>query len=81
MTTDSAASDVPRAGYDRKFLETYIDAPSLNPEQLADAVLVGDSPIIDYTHFSLTMSGSRCLARWVGWNIDGSRLDYCLPLT
>lgn len=74
MTADSAASDVPRGGYDKNFLTTCIDAPALNLEQLADAVLVDDSPVIDYTHFSLAMSRSRRLARWVGWNIDGATM-------
>ena len=30
MTTESAALDAPRDGYDKKFLETCIDAPALN---------------------------------------------------
>ncbi|MGR6902215.1 DNA/RNA non-specific endonuclease [Glutamicibacter creatinolyticus] len=74
MTTESAALDAPRDGYDKKFLETCIDAPALNPEHLAYSVLVDGSPIINYTHFSLTLSRSRRLARWVGWNIDGGSI-------
>ncbi|MGO1727957.1 MAG: DNA/RNA non-specific endonuclease [Glutamicibacter ardleyensis] len=30
------------------------------------------SNVIPYTHFSLSLSKSRRLARWVAWNIDGA---------
>lgn len=39
-----------------------------------DAVVWEGSTIVPYTHFSLSLSASRRLARWVGWNIDGADL-------
>ncbi len=39
-----------------------------------DAVLVDGDPVVPYTHFSLTMSASRRLARWVAWNVDGTAM-------
>ena len=41
-------------------------------EASKDAVLWEGSNIIPYTHFSLSLSKSRRLARWVAWNIDGA---------
>ena len=48
--------------YDEQFLGTPVAAPDDGTTRW------------DYTHFSLEMSASRRLARWVGWNIDGMRL-------
>ncbi|MEO6511943.1 MAG: DNA/RNA non-specific endonuclease, partial [Nocardioides sp.] len=48
--------------YDADFLGTPVAAPD------------GGTARWDYTHFSLEMSASRRLARWVAWNIDGLRL-------
>ena len=43
--------------------------------EVADDVLdVDGTTRWDYTHFSLAMSASRRLARWVAWNIDGLTL-------
>lgn len=64
----------PGMGYDPTFLGPWIAVPSLPANLAEDAVLVEGSPVIDYTHFSLTLSRSRRLARWVGWNIDGSSM-------
>lgn len=44
----------------------------LDAEALQDAVLWEGSNVIPYTHFSLSLSTSRRLARWVAWNIDGA---------
>ena len=33
-----------------------------------------DGPVLTYTHFSLVLSRSRRLTRWVAWNIDGETL-------
>ncbi|MHA7227593.1 DNA/RNA non-specific endonuclease [Glutamicibacter soli] len=63
------------AGFNPHFLTTTIDLPTANAEISEDLVQLDGSPIIDYTHFSLTLSRSRKLARWVGWNIDGSRMQ------
>jgi endonuclease G len=40
----------------------------------ADVLDVDGTMQWDYTHFSLAMSASRRLARWVAWNIDGLTL-------
>lgn len=63
-----------RFGYNPHFLNTLIEPPALPAEQAEDAVLLDGSPVIDYTHFSLTLSKARQLARWVGWNIDGASM-------
>lgn len=65
----------PCHGFDRSFLTTTLDVPTLNTEQEVEAVIIGGSPIIDYTHFSLTLSNTRKLAYWVGWNIDGTSMQ------
>jgi len=61
-----------RTGYDPDFIGPHIEPPALRDD--ADAVHVADSPIIKYTRFSVCLSKSRKLARWVAWNIDGSSL-------
>lgn len=38
-------------------------------------MIVDESAIIDYTHFSLALSSTRKLAYWVGWNIDGTSMQ------
>ena len=68
QTSDS----IPRSGYDQEFLGTSVALPSLDVEASQDAVLWEGSNVIPYTHFSLSLSKSRRLARWVAWNIDGS---------
>lgn len=52
--------------YDAQFLGPTVAVPTL--------VTGTDQPTWDYTHFSLSMSPERRLARWVAWNIDGLRL-------
>lgn len=69
-----AAAAVAAAGYDDGFLTTPIGVPTLEPGVLDDAVLVDGDPVVAYTHFSLTVSTSRRLARWVAWNVDGSSM-------
>lgn len=61
-------------GYDPLFTSTEAPRPWLSDEHYADAVRLGDSPMIPYTHFSVCMSRERRLARFVAWNIDGSRI-------
>lgn len=61
-------------GYAPGFLSTRLDPPTLGPSLKEDAVLLEGSEIIPYTHFSVAMSRSRRLARWVAWNIDGAAL-------
>lgn len=62
---------IPRSGYDPHFLAEPVAAPTVTT---ADTVVVDGSPVVDYVHFSLTLSRARRLAHWVAWNVDGSRL-------
>lgn len=52
------------AGYDPDFLDLPL-APPQSPE---------GTHLLDYTHFSLQVHGTRRLASWVAWNIDGLTL-------
>ncbi len=52
-----------------------IAAPVVAAALADEAVLLDGTPVIDYTHFSLTMSRSRRRARWVAWNIDGADFE------
>ncbi|MFJ2353563.1 hypothetical protein [Glutamicibacter sp. NPDC087673] len=63
------------AGFHLHFLTTAFDLPTANSEIAEDPVQLDDSPVIDYTHFSLALSRSRKFARWVSWNIDGLRMQ------
>lgn len=69
---DLANASIDRIGYDPEFLGTSVALPILDAEALQDAVLWEGGNVIPYTHFSLSLSKSRRLARWVAWNIDGS---------
>lgn len=62
------------AGYDPEFLGTTVPVPAVDASVADDAVEVDGTPVVDYTHFSLTQSRSRRLPRWVAWNIDGNAL-------
>ena len=60
--------------FDAEFLGPRVDVP-VPVGAVADDVLdVDGTTRWDYTHFSLAMSASRRLARWVGWHIDGLTL-------
>lgn len=48
--------------------------PALSRAQETDAAKAGGSAIIRHTHFSLVLSKSRRLARWVAWNLDGGQI-------
>ena len=65
-------------GFETAFLggDLEVALPAVEPNLKADLVLVDGTPVIDYTHFSLAMSRSRRLARWVAWNIDGTRFEF-----
>lgn len=60
------------SAYDPMFTgtEVAVPGPGLWSE---DLLAVEDRTQLDYAHFSLATSMSRKLARWVAWNIDGSR--------
>ena len=60
--------------YDDQFLGTSVAPPEPEGAAAADVLDVDGSTSWDYTHFSLSMSASRRLALWVGWNIDGLSL-------
>ncbi|WP_333615321.1 DNA/RNA non-specific endonuclease [Glutamicibacter sp.] len=72
--TDETNGSIGRIGYDKEFLGTKVELPMLDAEALQDAVLWEGSNVIGYTHFSLSLSKSRRLARWVAWNIDGASI-------
>lgn len=74
LSAETAARAASSAGYDAGFLTTPVAVPALDPDLAADAVEVDGNPVIPYTHFSLTMSTSRRLARWVAWNVDGTSM-------
>ncbi|MFI9812916.1 DNA/RNA non-specific endonuclease [Saccharothrix variisporea] len=61
-------------GFAPDFLSVPVGLPTLGAVAQADAVLLGGSEVVDYTHFSLAMSKSRRFAFWVAWNIDGKTL-------
>lgn len=71
-TQTSGSAVASRSGFSRTFLSTPIDFPANGPEVPADSIEVDGSPVINYTHFSLTLSSTQKLARWVAWNIDGT---------
>lgn len=73
-TPGSATPDPTRPGYDARFLATPVPVPTLVADLRADAVELDGDPVVPYTHFSLTLSASRRLARWVAWNVDGSAI-------
>lgn len=61
-------------GYDPNFLGDFIVPwPQAGANIVADVLPIASSEEnrLDYTHFSVTMSASRCMAYYVGVNIDG----------
>lgn len=75
VATATAQAVAAGRGYDAGFLATRVEAPGLVGDAARDVVEVEGSPVVPYTHFSLTMSRSRRMAHWVGWNVDGARLQ------
>ncbi len=61
-------------GFDTAFLAHDVALPSLAKDSASDGLAVDGSVVVDYTHFSLTMSRSRRFARWVAWNVDGAAM-------
>lgn len=68
------AGEINSEGFSCDFLGPQIDLPALAATLGSDAVRLNGSDVIPYTHFSLSQSKSRRLARWVAWNIDGTSL-------
>ncbi len=60
--------------FDPEFHGPAVTAPSAVGDVADDVLVVDGITQWDYAHFSLAMSASRRLARWVGWHIDGLRL-------
>ena len=63
-------------GYDSTFLglEHKVDLPQLSDEMKKDVSYMDNgSYVLDYTHFSIVMCRSRCLAYFTAVNIDGSQ--------
>lgn len=63
-----------RAGFDGDFLGIPAPMPKMSLSIKRDAVNFGKAQTIPYTHFSVCLSARRRLARFVAWNIDGTRL-------
>ena len=61
-------------GYDDNFLLTKIPLPTLSAAIRKDVVPLNRSPFIPYTHFTVCLSESRRLARFVAWNINGEQM-------
>ena len=59
------------AGFDRSFVGFAVAPPRPKAAIADDLLRVGRSAELRYTHFSLAMSRSRKMARWVAWNVDG----------
>lgn len=71
---ETAVQEVTGLGYDPNFLGTQVNVPRLSAANRQDAFKLNGSEVIDYTHFSLTLSKTRRFALWVAWNIDGGSL-------
>ncbi|WP_036729192.1 DNA/RNA non-specific endonuclease [Peptoniphilus mikwangii] len=63
-------------GYDSTFfgLEHRVELPQLSDEMKKDVSCMNNgSYVLDYTHFSIVMCRSRCLAYFTAVNIDGNQ--------
>jgi endonuclease G len=65
---------VARRGYDAGFLGVAVPEPGLSTALVRDAVNFGRGRTIPYTHFTVCLSAKRRMARYVAWNIDGTRM-------
>ncbi|WP_343554828.1 DNA/RNA non-specific endonuclease [Pantoea sp.] len=65
---------VARMGYQTDFLGVSVPEPGLSTALKRDAVNFERRQTIPYTHFSVCLSASRRIARYVVWNIDGARI-------
>lgn len=74
LSTASPTLQSAGRGFDPDFLTVPVGLPELGDGLQDDAVLVDGSTVLDYTHFSLTQSRARRLARFVAWNVDGADL-------
>lgn len=63
-------------GYDKSFLGSnyIVELPKLSAEMENDVSRMEDNNyVLDYTHFSIVMCRSRCLAYFTAVNIDGNQ--------
>ncbi|MGT2802816.1 DNA/RNA non-specific endonuclease [Streptococcus henryi] len=63
-------------GYDKSFLGSnyIVELPKLSEEMENDVSRMEDNNyVLDYTHFSIVMCRSRCLAYFTAVNIDGNQ--------
>ena len=65
---------VPDNGFNPDFLSVRVNRPKLTTSK-KNALLLNGSEIINYTHFSLSLNKVRRFAIWVGWNIDGEKIQ------
>lgn len=65
---------VPDNGFNPNFLSVRVNRPMLTTSK-KNALLLNGSEIINYTHFSLSLNKVRRFAVWVGWNIDGEKIQ------
>lgn len=65
---------VPDNGFNPNFLSVRVNRPKLTTSK-QNALLLNGSEIINYTHFSLSLNKVRRFAIWVGWNIDGGKIQ------
>lgn len=73
-TAEVAEKVVTRKGYDENFLRTKLPVPALTEAVRDDVLDFNGSPLVPYTHFTLCLSKSRRMARFVAWNINGEQL-------
>ncbi len=65
-------------GYDSDFLglDYRVDLPQLSEEMKKDvSCMENGNYVLDYTHFSIVMCRSRCLAYFTAVNIDGNQIQ------
>ena len=73
LPDDRLQLTVARTGYDPDFLGLRVPLPGMSAKLKRDAVNFGRNQTIPYTHFSVCLSASRRIARFVAWNIDGAQ--------
>ena len=58
------------AGHDPSFLGAEVAPPVRDPAIADEVVLLDGRDTLEYTHFTVSLSGPRRLARWVAWDIE-----------
>lgn len=60
-----------RTGFDERFLDFAVPRPKFTKATVKDLIGLDGGDWIDYCHFTVWLSKTRCLPRCVAWNIDG----------